>query len=101
MDLFRRLDTDDDFLDFFCDVLEEYIFCKRGERVQVEFRRIQTSIFFFIDNSSILQIMPDLELKYTYANSPHYEDEIKQVIGTAELQWKREFLIDQLIKKES
>jgi hypothetical protein len=31
-------------------------------------------------SSSILQIMPDKELKYTYANSAKFESEIKECI---------------------
>ena len=100
-DLFQRLDKDNELIDFFCDILEGLISNKVGYNVSVEYKRHDMSIFFFIDGSSILQIIPDRELQYTYANVPSYELEIKESINRLELQYKREERINQIIKKES
>jgi hypothetical protein len=59
------------------------------------------SIFFFIDGSSILQVMPDKDLQYTYAHVPSYEDEIQHSINIIEKQYKRDKAIEEIIKKES
>jgi hypothetical protein len=100
-DLFQRLDKDDELIDFFCDILEDLISTKAGHNVIVEYKRHDMSIFFFIDGSSILQIMPDKDLQYTYANVPSYESEIRESIEKIEIQYKREQKINQIIKKES
>ena len=100
-DLFQRLDKDNELIDFFCDVLEDLISNKVGHNVSVGFKKSDMSIFFFIDGSSILQIIPDRELQYTYANVPSYELEIKESINKLELQYRREQKINQIIKKES
>lgn len=100
-DLFQRLDKDNELIDFFCDILEDLISNKVGHNVSVGFKKSDMSIFFFIDGSSILQIMPDKDLQYTYANVPSYESEIKESIGKVEKQYIREQKINQIIKKES
>lgn len=101
IDLFQKLDKDDDFIDYFCDTLEDSISIKIGYKVNIEFKKSDMSIFFFIDGSSILQIMPDKELQYTYANVPSYESEIMESIEKVEKQYMREQKINQIIKKES
>ena len=101
VDLFQKLDKDDDFINYFCDVLEESISFKSGHHVNIEYKKSDMSIFFFIDGSSILQIVPDKELQYTYANIPSYELEIKESIEKVEKQYMREQKINQIIKKES
>ncbi len=101
MDLFRKLNNDDNFIDDFCDTLEELISEKVKYKVNVGFKKSDLSIFFFIDGSSILQVMPDKDLQYTYANVPSYEKEIKNAIRVIEKQYNREFIINQIIKKES
>jgi hypothetical protein len=100
-DLYNKLNEDDDFIDYFCDILEESVSIKKGYKVNVGFKKSDMSIFFFIDGSSILQIMPDKDLQYTYANVPSYESEIKESIGKVEKQYMREQKINQIIKKES
>jgi hypothetical protein len=100
-DLFQRLDKDNELIDFFCDILEDLISTKVGHNVSVGFKKHDMSIFFFIDGSSILQIMPDKDLQYTYANVPSYESEIRESIEKIEIQYKREQKINQIIKKES
>ena len=100
-DLFQRLDKDNELIDFFCDILEDLISNKVGHSVSVGFKKHDMSIFFFIDGSSILQIMPDKDLQYTYANVPSYESEIRESIEKIEIQYKREQKINQIIKKES
>jgi hypothetical protein len=100
-DLFQRLNNDNELIDFFCDILEDLISTKVGYTVSIGYKRNDMSIFFFIDGSSILQIVPDRELQYTYANVPSYELEIKESINKLELQYRREEKINQIIKKES
>ena len=101
MDLYHKLDNDDEFIDFFCDVLEDIISPKVGYKVNVVFKKSDMSIFFFIDGSSILQMMPDKDLEYTYANSPSYETDIEKAIEIVEKQFNREERINKIIKKES
>lgn len=101
MDLYKSLTDDEVFLDYFCDVLEDNVSIKAGYKVSVVFKKEDMSIFFFIDGSSILQIMPDKDLQYTYANVPSYEDEIQHSIDIVEKQYKREKRIEEIIKKES
>jgi hypothetical protein len=100
-DLYNKLNEDDEFIDYFCDILEESVSIKKEYRVNVGFKKHDMSIFFFIDGSSILQIMPDKDLQYTYANVPSYESEIRESIEKIEIQYKREQKINQIIKKES
>ena len=101
MDLYHKLNTDDDFIDFFCDILEDMKSSKTGYRVNIGFKKHDMSIFFFIDGSSILQVMPDKDLQYTYAHVPSYETEIQNSIKMVETQYKRDKRIDEIIKKES
>ena len=101
MDLYKSLINDDDFLNYFCDVLEDNISGKSGHSVNISFKKHDMSIFFFIDGSSILQVMPDKDLQYTYANVPSYESEIHHSIKMIEKQYKRNQRIDEIIKKES
>jgi hypothetical protein len=101
MDLYKSLNSDDDFLNYFCDVLEDNISDKAGYRVNIGFKKSDMSIFFFIDGSSILQIMPDKDLQYTYAHVPSYEEEIQHSINIIEKQYKRDKTIEEIIKKES
>ena len=101
MDLYKSLINDDEFLNYFCDVLEDFISPKAGYKVNIGFKKHDMSIFFFIDGSSILQVMPDKDLQYTYANSPSYEDDIQKSIEIVEKQYKRDQRINEIIKKES
>jgi len=101
MDLYKSLTNDDDFLNYFCDVLEDNISDKAGYKVNIGFKKSDMSIFFFIDGSSILQIMPDKDLQYTYAHVPSYEEEIQHSINIIEKQYKRDKTIEEIIKKES
>ena len=101
MDLYKSLINDDEFLNYFCDVLEDNISVKAGYKVNISFKKHDMSIFFFIDGSSILQIMPDKDLQYTYAHVPSYEDEIQHSINIIEKQYKRDKTIEEIIKKES
>lgn len=101
MRLFDKLYENSEFLEFFCDTLESLVSLKKGYRVSVEYKNTNNSIFFFIDGSSILQIIPDEELQYTYANSPSYQSEIQKAIQTVEMQFNRDSKIKQIIKKES
>ncbi len=101
MDLYHKLDNDDDFINFFCDVIEDMISPKIGYKVNVGFKKHDMSIFFFIDGSSILQVMPDKDLHYTYAHTASYEQEVQNAIKLVEKQYKRETKINEIIKKES
>ena len=101
MDLYKSLIKDDIFLNYFCDVLEDNISEKKEYKVNISFKKHDMSIFFFIDGSSILQVMPDKDLQYTYANVPSYEEEIQHSINIIEKQYKRDQRINEIIKKES
>lgn len=101
MDLYKSLIDDDEFINYFCDVLEDNISEKTKYKVNISFKKSDMSIFFFIDGSSILQVMPDKDLQYTYAHVPSYEDEIQHSINIIEKQYKRDKAIEEIIKKES
>ena len=101
MDLYKKLTDSDDFINYFSDVLEDIISEKNGNRVSIHFKKHDKSIFFFIDGSSILQVMPDKDLQYTYAHVPSYETEIQNTLKIIEKQYKRNKRIDEIIKKES
>jgi hypothetical protein len=101
MDLYNKLNNDDEFIDFFCDTLEDLISTKAGHGVNVVFKKYDMSIFFFIDGSSILQIIPDKELQYTYAHTASYESEVKKAMRIIETQYNRDIIISEIIKKES
>lgn len=101
MNLYDKLNNSEEFIDFFCDILEEIISIKVGYNINVGFKKNENNIFFFIDGSSILQVMPDKDLQYTYANSPSYQEEIKECVKRIEKQFNREEKINQIIKKES
>jgi len=101
MDLYKSLINDDDFLNFFCDTLEDILSPKAGYKVSVGFKKHDMSIFFFIDGSSILQVMPDKDLQYTYAHTASYESEVQTAIKIVEKQYKRDLIISEIIKKES
>ena len=100
MDLYQKLNNSDE-LDYFCDILEELISKKVNYHVNIGFKKHDLSIFFFIDGSSILQIMPDKDLQYTYAHVPSYQDEIKNSISQFQIQYERDSKIEQIIKKGS
>lgn len=105
MDLYHKLNNNNDFLNHFCNVLESLIserkYYPSGQTrpVSIDFKKNENSIFFFIDGSSILQILPDKDLQYTYANVPSYQDEIKSAISIVEKQYWRDYKINQIIKK--
>lgn len=101
MNLFEKLSSNSEFLQYFCDVLESLVKIRKGYIVSVEYRLSSSSIFFFIDGSSILQIIPDKELQYTYAGAPSYQNEIQIAIQSVKKQYTRDFKIYQIIKKES
>lgn len=98
MDLYKCLIKDDIFLNYFGDVLEDNISEKTGYKVNISFKKHDMSIFFFIDGSSILQVMPDKDLQYTYAHVPSYEVEIQHSIKIAEKQYKRDKTIEEILK---
>jgi hypothetical protein len=101
MDLYQRLNNSDELINQFCDILEDLISKKVNYNVNIGFKKHDLSIFFFIDGSSILQIMPDKDLQYTYAHVPSYQDEIKNSISQFKTQYERDIKIEQIIKKGS
>jgi hypothetical protein len=101
MDLYHKLNNDDEFINYFCDLLEGEISSKVGYEVIIDFKKHDMSIFFFIDGSSILQVMPDKDLQYTYAHVPSYEKEIQSALKNIDLVYTRDQKISQIIKKES
>ena len=98
MDLYKCLIKDDIFLNYFGDVLEDNISEKTLYKVNISFKKHDMSIFFFIDGSSILQVMPDKDLQYTYAHVPSYEVEIQHSIKIVEKQYKRDKMIEKILK---
>lgn len=101
MNLFEKLNEDEKFMEYFCDNLEELISDKKGYRVNIAFKKSDSAIYFFIDGSSILQVMPDKDLQYTYANVPSFQKEISRTLSIVEKQLTRDSKINQIIKKES
>jgi hypothetical protein len=106
MDLYQKLNNSDELIDQFCDILEDLISKKVNYNVNIGFKKHDLSIFFFIDGSSILQIMPDKDLQYpgderAYAHVPSYQDEIKNSISQFKTQYERDIKIEQIIKKGS
>lgn len=101
MDLYHNLNNDDEFINYFCDLIEDAVSKKIGYNISVGFKKHDMSIFFFIDGSTILQVMPNQDAQYTYANSPTYQNEVEQVLNTVEIQYKRDKRIEEIIKKES
>lgn len=79
--LFNYLIKDDYNILSFCDTLKSIIYSRKGDSIDISFSKSDSCIYFFMnESSSILQIMPDKELKYTYANSAKFESEIKECI---------------------
>lgn len=101
MSLYLKLISDDDFIDFFSQILERLISHTTGQNISITHKKYKDCVFFFIDESSILQIIESTELRYTYAHVPSYEKEIKKTLEIVELQWNRNIKIDDIIKKES
>jgi len=101
MDLYQSLINDDVLLEYFCDILEDKISKKKGYRVNIIFHKYDISIFFSLEGSSLLQIMPDKDLQYKYVNVPYYEDQIQHSINIFEKQYRRDRIIDDIIKRES
>jgi hypothetical protein len=99
MNLFNMLNNNDEFLSSFCSLLEDNVSVKTGYRVVVESNKKPSCVFFFINQSAILQIMPTDELKFTYTYSLSYADEVKNTIEMIKKQWNRNKVIDQIIKK--
>lgn len=79
--LFSYLVKDECNITSFCDTLKSIIQVRKGDSVNISFSKSESCIYFFMNgSSSILQIMPDKELKYTYANSAQFETEIRECI---------------------
>jgi N-acetylmuramoyl-L-alanine amidase CwlA len=93
------LNDNDEFLSSFCSLLEDNVSIKAGRRVVIDVNKKISCIFFFIDQSAILQIMPTDELKFTYTYHLSYADEVKNTIELVKKQWNRNELIDMIIKK--
>ena len=102
MDLFNKLSNDPELIERFCDILEESILESRNKDgfIEITYRIGGTSIIFFLGGSSILQIMPDEEHKYTYANIPAFGDEIKKSIDRMCLQINRDDRIEDILSKK-
>lgn len=105
MDLFNRLYNDADLIEDLCDIIENEISDAQWNglglssyKPNVTYKISRESIFFFIESSAILQIIPDKELQYTYANVPGYGDEIKKSIDIITRQINRDDKIDIILK---
>lgn len=102
MDLYNILNNDLDLLDEFCEILEDKISEKVGYKPLVHYTRMEKCLYFFFNNSSILQIMPDKEYQYTFANVPQFQNEISGTISTISKKVNRNIKIDIILnKKES
>ena len=103
MDLYNILNGNPDLLDEFCEILEINMSIKVGYIPMVHFTKTESCLYFFFDSSSILQIMPDKEYQYTYANVPQFQNEIRDAINVIEKKVNRDNKIDIILseKKES
>lgn len=95
MDIYRKMISNNKSLLLeFIKSLEDKIGC------EIEYKITGSCIMLFIDNSSILSIIPDEDEKLTYAHSPKYESDISDAISSLRTRLKREEKIDQIIKKK-
>ena len=79
--LFNYLNNDEMRIERFTETLKSLILSNKGESVEISCSKSDSCIYFFMNNSSsLLQIMPGKELKYTYANSAKFENEIQRCI---------------------
>jgi hypothetical protein len=103
MDLYNILNNNLDLLDEFCEILESSITKKVGYKPLVHYTRTESCLYFFFENSSILQIMPDKEYQYTFANVPQFQSEINDTIKSISKKVNRNIKIDIILseKKES
>lgn len=67
----------------------------------ITYKRMSGCIMFFLDNGSILQIIPDNDERLTYANNPIYASKIEDVLNIFKLKLNRNEKIEDIIKKES
>lgn len=107
MDLFNKLYNDNNLIEDFCDVLEKTISDAQWSglglssyKPNITYKVTGESIFFFIESSAILQIIPDKELQYTYANVPGYGDEVKRSIDIITRQINRDEKIENILNKK-
>jgi len=79
--LIDYLNNDEMRIERFAETLKSLILYNKGESIEISCSKSDSCIYFFMNNSSsLLQIMPDKELKYTYANSAKFESEIQKCI---------------------
>lgn len=98
--LFNYLNDDESRIERFTETLQSIILNNQGESVEINCSKSDSCIYFFMNNSSsILQIMPDKELKYTYANSAKFQDEIQKCIEIFNLIEDRNQKITEILKK--
>lgn len=100
MDMYNILNNDLDLLDEFCEILEGKMSEKVGYRPLVHYTRTESCLYFFFDNSSILQIMPDKEYQYTFANVPQFQNEISDTISAISKKVNRNIKIDIILSKK-
>lgn len=100
MDLYNILNNDSELLDEFCDALETKMSIKVGYIPMVHFTKTENCLYFFFDNSSILQIMSDKEYQYTYANVPQFQNEIRDAINIIEKKVNRDNKIDIILSEK-
>ncbi len=98
--LFNYLKDDESRIQSFSETLKSIILDNKGESVDINCSKSDTCIYFFMDNSSsLLQIMPDKELKYTYANSAKFQNEIQKCIDVFNLIEIRNNKITDILEK--
>lgn len=97
MDLYNTLNNDLNLLDGFYEILESKICEKVVYRPFVHYTRTESCLYFFFDNSSILQIMLDKEYQYTFANVSQFQNEINDTIKAISIKVNRNIKIDILL----
>lgn len=100
LQLFNKLYEDQDYLDYFCQLLEDIVFDRKNSKVNISYRKTTNSIYFFLDGFSILEVMPNQDLHYTYTNIPLYQNQIEYTISVIQKQYIREAKISEIIRKE-
>jgi hypothetical protein len=99
MDLYNILNNDSELLDEFCITLATKMSIKIGYMPMVYFTKTENCLYFFFDNSSILQIIPHEQYQYTYANVPQFQNEIRDAIIVIEKKFNRDNKIDIILRE--
>lgn len=98
--LFNYLNNNETRIERFKETLKSLILSNKGECVEISSSISDSCIYFFMNNSSsLLQIMPNKELKYTYANNAKFQNEIQTCIDIFEVSEIRNQKISKILEK--